>query len=228
MRRIREVLRLRAELGSNLSAISAGAKLARSTVRAYLDRATAAGLDAVAADGLSETALEAALYPPSSATDGRTLPDWAEVDQEPRRHKHDHPQAALDGVQGSGSGRFGVQPVQTAAERMAEGLRGAACRCARCTTPARRFRSTTPATRSWWWTMGTSRAAQIFVACLPCSGADLRRGQLRHRRRKTGLARMSVCLPSWTAYWAKVALRQSGGLASPTASADDPVHQRQL
>jgi transposase len=88
MRRIREVLRLRAELGPNLSAISAGAKLARSTVRAYLDRATAAGLDAVAADGLSETALEAALYPPSSATDGRTLPDWAEVDQELRRHKH--------------------------------------------------------------------------------------------------------------------------------------------
>ena len=53
MRRIREVLRLRAELGPNLSAISAGAKLARSTVRAYLDRATAAGLDAVTADGLS-------------------------------------------------------------------------------------------------------------------------------------------------------------------------------
>ena len=46
MRRIREVLRLRAELGPNLSAISAGAKLARSTVRAYLDRAAAAGLDA--------------------------------------------------------------------------------------------------------------------------------------------------------------------------------------
>ncbi len=41
MRRIREVLRLRAELGPNLSAISAGAKLARSTVRAYLDRAAA-------------------------------------------------------------------------------------------------------------------------------------------------------------------------------------------
>ena len=88
MRRIREVLRLRAELGPNLSAISAGAKLARSTVRAYLDRAAAAGLDAAAADGLSETALEVALYPPSSATDGRALPDWAEVDQELRRHKH--------------------------------------------------------------------------------------------------------------------------------------------
>ncbi len=57
MRRIREVLRLRAELGPNSSAISAGAKLARSTVRAYLDRAAPAGLDAAAADGLSETVL---------------------------------------------------------------------------------------------------------------------------------------------------------------------------
>jgi hypothetical protein len=47
MRRIREVLRLRAELGPNVSAISAGAKLARSTVRTHLDRAVTAGLPPV-------------------------------------------------------------------------------------------------------------------------------------------------------------------------------------
>jgi transposase len=88
MRRIREVLRLRAELGPNLSAISAGAKLARSTVRTYLDRAATAGLDAGAAAKLSDAALEVALYPPPSATERRALPDWPEVDQELRRHKH--------------------------------------------------------------------------------------------------------------------------------------------
>jgi hypothetical protein len=82
------VLRSRAESGPNLGAISAGAKLARSTVRNYLDPAAAAGLDATTADGLSETALEVALYPPSSAAEGRMLPDWAEVDRELRRHKH--------------------------------------------------------------------------------------------------------------------------------------------
>ncbi len=49
MRRIREVLRLRADLGPNLSAIAAGARLARSTVRAYLGRAAAAGLDGLPA-----------------------------------------------------------------------------------------------------------------------------------------------------------------------------------
>jgi hypothetical protein len=38
MRRVREVLRLHAELGGNLSAVAAGARLARSTVRVYLRR----------------------------------------------------------------------------------------------------------------------------------------------------------------------------------------------
>ena len=79
MRRIREVLRLRAELGSNLSAIAMGARLARSTVRAYLARAAAAGL--------SDAALEAALFPPAPAT-VRVMPDWSAIDQELRRHKH--------------------------------------------------------------------------------------------------------------------------------------------
>jgi DNA-directed RNA polymerase specialized sigma24 family protein len=44
MRRIREVLRLRALLGENLTAIASGAGLARSTVRTYLQRADRAGL----------------------------------------------------------------------------------------------------------------------------------------------------------------------------------------
>src|ERR1700722_17797753 len=66
MRRIREVLRLRAELGPNLSAIGrreAGA----------LDGAGVSGssgrVDGATADGVPETALEAALYP---------LPPWLE------------------------------------------------------------------------------------------------------------------------------------------------------
>ncbi len=88
MRRIREVLRLRAELGANLSAIASGARLARSTVRSYLARAAAAGLDATAAEGLSDMALDAALFVPVPAAGGRLLPDWALIDQELRRHKH--------------------------------------------------------------------------------------------------------------------------------------------
>ena len=88
MRRIREVLRLRAELGESLSAVAAGAGLARSTVRDYLRRAAAAGIDATTAAGLSDEALEAALYPPAAVDGERPMPDWAAVDEELRRHKH--------------------------------------------------------------------------------------------------------------------------------------------
>jgi len=88
MRRVREVLRLRAELGENLSAVAAGAGLARSTVRLYLRRAAAAGIDATTANSLSDDALEAALFPPPAVDNERPTPDWAALDAELRRHKH--------------------------------------------------------------------------------------------------------------------------------------------
>jgi transposase len=176
MRRIREVLRLRAELGPNLSAISAGAKLARSTVRAYLDRATAAGLDAVGADGLSETALEAALYPPSSTAKGRMLPDWAsehasegEVDQELRRHKHvtrkllwmEYKAADPDGL-GFSQFKLRLSEWQKASGR---GLSMRQVHHAGETVQVDYAGDTVAVMDN-----GTARAAQVFVACLPCSG----------------------------------------------------------
>jgi len=126
MRRIREVLRLRAELGPNLSAISAGANLARSTVRAYLDRAAAAGLDAAAAEGLSETALEAAFFPAAI-----------------RR-----PRACSEWQKASGRG-LSMRQVHHAGETVQVDYAG-----------------DTIAPMDG----GTARAAQIFVACLLCSG----------------------------------------------------------
>jgi transposase len=169
MRRIREVLRLRAELGPNLSAISAGAKLARSTVRAYLDRAAAAGLDAAAADGLSETALEAALYPPSSAAEGRALPNWAEVDQELRRHKHvtrkllwmEYKTVQPDGL-GFSQFKLRLSDWQKASGR---GLSMRQVHHAGETVQVDYAGDTVAVMDD-----GTARAAQIFVACLPCSG----------------------------------------------------------
>ena len=168
MRRIREVLRLRAELGANLSAISAGAKLARSTVRTYLDRATTAGLDAGAAAALSDTALEAALYPPPSATEGRTLPDWAEVDQELRRHKHvtrkllwmEYKAAQPDGL-GFSQFKLRLSEWQKASGR---GLSMRQVHHAGETVQVERRRHGRGDGRR-----GVA-GAQIFVACLPCSG----------------------------------------------------------
>jgi transposase len=169
MRRIREVLRLRAALGPNLSAISAGANLARSTVRAYLDRAAAAGLDAASADGLSDTALEAALFPPPSAAEGRALPDWAAVDQELRRHKHvtrkllwlEYRAAQPDGL-GFSQFKLRLSEWQKASGR---GLSMRQVHRAGETVQVD-YAGDTVAVMDG----GTARAAQIFVACLPCSG----------------------------------------------------------
>jgi hypothetical protein len=61
MRRIREVLRLSTIVGEYISAIARGGKLARSTVRDYLDRAKAAGIDAAKAAEMTDNALDAAL-----------------------------------------------------------------------------------------------------------------------------------------------------------------------
>jgi len=168
MRRIREVLRLRAELGPNLSAISAGAKVARSTVRAYLARAAAAGLDAAATDRLSEAALESALFPPAPSA-GRALPDWAAVDQELRRHKHvtrkllwmEYKAADPDGL---GFSQFKLRLSQW---QKASG-RGLSMRQVHHAGEAVQvdYAGDTVAVVA----DGAVGAAQIFVACLPCSG----------------------------------------------------------
>ena len=169
MRRIREVLRLRAELGPNVSAISAGANLARSTVRAYLDRAAAAKLDAASADGLSETALEAALFPPPSVAQGRALPDWAAVDQELRRYKHvtrkllwmEYKTSHPDGL-GFSQFKLRLSEWQKASGR---GLSMRQVHRAGETVQVDYAGDTVAVTID-----GTARPAQIFVACLPCSG----------------------------------------------------------
>jgi transposase len=169
MRRIREVLRLHAELGPNLSAIAAGARLARSTVRAYLDRAAGAGLDASAADGLSEAALEAALFPPAPAGEGRALPDWAAVDQELRRHKHvtrkllwlEYKTAHPDGL-GFSQFKLRLSQWQTASGR---GLSMRQVHHAGETVQVDYAGDTVAVVEG-----GAVQAAQIFVACLPCSG----------------------------------------------------------
>ena len=88
MRRIKEVLRLRVALGDNVSAIAAGARVARSSVRKYLKRAAAAGIDAAAAENLTDDVLEAALFPTQPLPGDRAEPDWAAIDLDLRRNRH--------------------------------------------------------------------------------------------------------------------------------------------
>ena len=92
MRKVKEVLRLRYELGMSYSQIRQSCGVSLGTLNNLLVRAEQAGLtswDQVR--DLGEEALERRLY--QRADDGhwlemRPLPDWAAVDRDLRRHKH--------------------------------------------------------------------------------------------------------------------------------------------
>src|SRR6202011_4465108 len=85
MRRIKEVLRLKEGLGLSDTAVSRSVRIARSTVKEYLDRAAAAGLNWEAVAELSEEELDRRLF---AAVDtrhwDRPLPDWEAVEKELR------------------------------------------------------------------------------------------------------------------------------------------------
>jgi transposase len=87
MRKIREVLRLRFAQGLSQRAIGASVRLSTGAVNSCLSRARLAGVVWPLPDGLSDTQLEALLYPPPPdvATEQRPVPEWAVVHRELRR-----------------------------------------------------------------------------------------------------------------------------------------------
>ena len=88
MRKIRELLRLKHELGRSHREIAGSLGIANSTVSDYARRAAAAGFTWPLPEGLDDGALEAALFPalPPSRV-ARPEPDWADVHRELQRHK---------------------------------------------------------------------------------------------------------------------------------------------
>ena len=84
MRKIKEVLRLRFEVGLSGRQIAHSCGLGRTTVREYLQRAKRAGLCWPLPEALTDGELEALLFAPPSALPGaaRPLPDWQEVHDE--------------------------------------------------------------------------------------------------------------------------------------------------
>ncbi|MCR5880230.1 IS21 family transposase [Phenylobacterium sp. J367] len=86
MRRIRELLRLRFEVGLSTRLIASSLGISKGAVSDYLQRAQVAGLGWPLPEALDDTALERRLFPgqpPSKAP--RAEPDWAAVDRELRR-----------------------------------------------------------------------------------------------------------------------------------------------
>ena len=87
MRKIRDVLRMKFDNGLSKRAIARSLSLSAGGVNGYLQRARVAGLSWPLPEGLDDTALEQLLFPPAPtiAATARPVPDWTEVEKEPRR-----------------------------------------------------------------------------------------------------------------------------------------------
>lgn len=91
MRKVREVLRLRFEVGLGNRQIARSCSINHSTVADYLRRAEAAGLKAWPLPDLDEAALEARLFPPRTAQGSgpeRSAPNWPTIHEELHSNKH--------------------------------------------------------------------------------------------------------------------------------------------
>ena len=87
MRKIREILRLKAE-GLSICRIAQSLGMGHSTVGEYLERAERSGITWPVPEGLDDEALQARLFrAKGQGESGRALPDWAYVHAELRR-KH--------------------------------------------------------------------------------------------------------------------------------------------
>ncbi len=89
MRRIKEVLRLKYEMGLNDRQVASSVRLARSTVQDYVQRVAASGLNPQQLCALGDAELDRRLFPPREQRNtARPLPDWEAVEREfssPRR-----------------------------------------------------------------------------------------------------------------------------------------------
>jgi transposase len=91
MRKIKEVLRLKFELGFANRQIARSCSINHSTVADYLYRAKAAGLGQwPLPDGLDEAGLEKRLFPPVALRAGqpRAAPNWPAIHEDLHGHKH--------------------------------------------------------------------------------------------------------------------------------------------
>lgn len=82
MRKIRELLRLKFDLGLSIHKIAASLSIARSTVTECLRRAAAAGVAWPLAHELDDEQLESRLYPKKQAAPDVAMPDFAHIQRE--------------------------------------------------------------------------------------------------------------------------------------------------
>ena len=91
MRKTKEVLRLRFELGLGLRQIARSCSLGLGTVHDYLQRAKTTGISWPLPDGWDEEKLEAELFgaiPSRPADPNKPPPDFAALHEQRQRHRH--------------------------------------------------------------------------------------------------------------------------------------------
>src|SRR5208283_1658348 len=92
MRKVKEVLRLRFELGLGQRQIARSCGMGLGTVHEYLERAVAAGIGWPLPEGLGEEELEAKLFGnqpvQATAVRQRSQPDWNTIHQQLQQHRH--------------------------------------------------------------------------------------------------------------------------------------------
>jgi hypothetical protein len=91
MRKIKEVLRLRFELGLQQNQIARSCSIGQATVHRYLQRAAAAGLSWPLAEDLDDNRLQKLLFREARARPSqsrRSLPEFNEVRRQLQTHKH--------------------------------------------------------------------------------------------------------------------------------------------
>jgi len=93
MRKIKEVLRLRFELGLGQRQIARSCGIGLSTVHDYLERAAAAGIGWPLPQGFGEEELESKLFGNQSvgvraAAQSRPQPDWEAIHEQLQQHRH--------------------------------------------------------------------------------------------------------------------------------------------
>ena len=167
MRRIKEVLRLKYEMGLNDRQVASSVRLARSTVQDYVQRVAASGLNPQQLCALGDEELDRRLFPPREQRNtARPLPDWEAIERELRRR----------GVRCGCCGRSMSTGSRTGT-RYTQFLRHLRAwqKVSRPPTMRQLHRAGEALEVDYAgmtltvMDMGLPREAQVFVACLPCS-----------------------------------------------------------
>ncbi len=126
MRKTKEVLRLRLELGLGQRQIARSCGMGLGTVHEYLERAAAAGIGWPLPEGLSEEELEAKLFGnqpvPVRALRQRPQPDWKAIHEQLQQHRPSDPAVGVGRIPASESRGISLQLVLRALSALAAAL----------------------------------------------------------------------------------------------------------